>query len=99
MVYGAIADLEACGLSAPEKALLRFVRKLNDDNANVNADDAAALRAIGWTDEAIHDAITVCGLFNFYNRWIDGSGVHAMPEEAHRAAGKRMARGGYARGE
>jgi hypothetical protein len=40
----------------------------------------------------------VCALFNFYNRWIDASGVHAMSEEAHREGGKRMAAQGYVRG-
>ena len=49
----------------------------------------------GWTDEAIYDAINVCGLFNFYNRWIDASGVCEMPEEAHRLSGKRLAERGY----
>ncbi len=49
----------------------------------------------GWTDEAIYDAINVCGLFNFYNRWIDASGVCEMPEEAPRQSGKRLAERGY----
>ncbi len=26
----------------------------------------------------------MCALFNFYNRWIDASGVHAMSDDAHR---------------
>ena len=30
-------------------------------------------------------------LFNFYNRWIDATGVHALSEEAHRQGGKRSA--------
>jgi hypothetical protein len=46
-------------------------------------------------DEAIYYAITVCALFNFYNRWIDAAGVHAMSEEAHREFGKRTATHGY----
>ena len=94
---GAIDDLESSGLAEPDKALLRFVAKLNDDNAGVNEADVAALHAVGWTDEAVYDAVTVCALFNFYNRWIDGTGVHAMSEEAHRAGAKRMAHGGYTR--
>lgn len=92
-----MADLEASALGEPEKALLRFVTKLNDDNANVGPADIAALHAVGWTDEAVYDAITVCGLFNFYNRWIDGAGVHPMPDENHRASARRMAAGGYTR--
>ena len=98
-MWGAIADLEASALEERDKALLRFVTKLNDDNANVGPADIAALHAVGWTDEAVHDAITVCGLFNFYNRWIDGAGVHPMPEENHRASAKRMATGGYTRSD
>lgn len=92
-----IADLETSALGEPEKALLRFVSKLNNDNSNVCADDIAALHAVGWTDEAVYDAITVCGLFNFYNRWIDGAGVHPMPDESHRASARRMAVSGYTR--
>ncbi len=45
------------------------------------------MHAVGWDDEAIYYAITVCALFNFYNRWIDASGVHALSDEAHRLGG------------
>ena len=55
------------------------------------------MRAAGWTDEELYFAITVCALFNFYNRWIDASGVHALSDEAHREGGKRSAQGSYAR--
>lgn len=55
------------------------------------------LRAASWTDEQIYYTITVCALFNFYNRWIDASGVHALSEEAHREGGKRSAAIGYVR--
>jgi hypothetical protein len=55
------------------------------------------LHQAGWDDAAIYYAITVCALFNFYNRWIDASGVHALSEEAHRAGGKRSKTFGYIR--
>jgi hypothetical protein len=55
------------------------------------------LRALGWTDEALYFAITVCALFNFYNRWIDATGVHALSDEAHAEGGKRSAKMGYVR--
>jgi hypothetical protein len=57
----------------------------------------APLSAAGWTDEQIYYAITVCALFNFYNRWIDSTGVHALSDEAHRAGGQRTAAHGYVR--
>ena len=60
----------------------------------ITSDDVQELKTAGWDDEAIYFAITVCALFNFYNRWIDASGVHALSEEAHREGGKRSADGG-----
>ena len=55
------------------------------------------VRTAGWTDEELYFAITVCALFNFYNRWIDASGVHALSDEAHKQGAKRSAQSGYAR--
>lgn len=42
-----------------------------------------------------YDAITVCALFNFYNTWVDGCGVPALPD--YTPSGKRIAAEGYAR--
>ena len=53
----------------------------------------AALQAHGWDDEAIYFAISVCALFNFYNRWITATGVPEMSPEAHKLQGKNLARG------
>ncbi len=90
-------DMETSALSDTEKALFRFVRKVNEDSVNIQPPDIAVLHAAGFTDEAIYYAITVCSLFNFYNRWIDASGVHAMSDAAHRAGAKRSAIHGYSR--
>ena len=92
-----IEDLESSPLPDAEKALLRFIDKVNRDSVNIGPDDIANLHMVGWSDAAIYYAITVCALFNFYNRWIDASGVHALSEEGHRAGGKRSARTGYVR--
>ena len=46
------------------------------------------MRALGWNDEAVYFAISVCALFNFYNRWIDAGGVQALSDEAHRQGAK-----------
>ena len=71
--------------------LFRFVDKVNHNSPRITADDMKPLYEAGWDDTAIYFAITVCALFNFYNRWIDASGVHAMSDEAHRQGGKRTA--------
>ncbi len=94
---GVLQDIETSQLSKEEKALFRFVRKVNGDSVSIGPSDIAELHAFGYSDEAIYYAITVCALFNFFNRWIDASGVHAMSDEAHRAGAKRSAIYGYSR--
>ncbi len=92
-----LADVETSLLSEPEKALFRFVHKVNEESVTIGPADIDTLHEAGYTDEAIYYAITVCSLFNFYNRWIDASGVHAMSDEAHRLGAKRSAVHGYSR--
>ena len=92
-----IRDLETSQLDEKHKALFRFVDQVNHASPRITAQDMQPLYAAGWNDEAIYFAITVCALFNFYNRWIDASGVHALSEEAHRQGGKRSAVSGYVR--
>ncbi len=94
---GVLADVETSKLSERDKALFRFVRKVNENSVAIGPPDIAALHDAGFGDEAIYYALTVCALFNFYNRWIDASGVHAMSDEAHRNGAKRSAIHGYSR--
>ncbi len=96
-VAGVIADPESSALSEKEKALFRFVDKVNHDSPRITAEDMKPLYAAGWDDEAIYYTITVCALFNFYNRWVDASGVHALSDAAHRQGGLRSANTGYVR--
>jgi alkylhydroperoxidase family enzyme len=97
LVWGVLRDLETSALDDKHKALFRFIAKVNHDSPRITAEDMKPLYAVGWTDEAIYFAITACALFNFYNRWIDATGVHALSEEAHREGGKRSAIHGYVR--
>ena len=92
-----LTDLETSSLDERHKALFRFVDKVNQASPSIAHADLDAARAAGWTDDALYFAITVCALFNFFNRWIDATGVHALSDEAHRIGGKRMAQHGYAR--
>ena len=92
-----LRDPATSRLDDRHKALFAFLDRVNHDAPGLGADDAARLRDMGWTDEELYFAITVCALFNFYNRWIDASGVHALSDEAHRAGAVRSARTGYAR--
>ena len=86
-VAGVLRYPETSGLSEKEKALFRFIDRVNHHSPEITPQDMQPLYAVGWDDAAIYYAITVCALFNFYNRWIDASGVHALSDEAHRQGG------------
>ena len=90
-----LEDVDSSPLDDQHKALFRFVDKVNHKAAYINSDDIRVLHQSDWTDEAIYFAVTICALFNFYNRWVDASGVHPMSDAAHRAAGERIATHGY----
>ena len=90
-------DYTTAPISECERALFRFLAKMIEDSTTIGQADVDAARAAGWTDEALYDAITVCALFQFYNNWIDATGVSDMPAFAYEMSGKRLATRGYAR--
>jgi alkylhydroperoxidase family enzyme len=51
----------------------------------MSAEDADALRAHGFSDAAIHDAIQVVAYFNYINRVADAVGIEDEPEWEGRA--------------
>jgi alkylhydroperoxidase family enzyme len=97
LVQGVLRDLSTSRLDDKHKALFAFLDRVNHDSRSLAFEDTARLRDLGWTDEELYFAITVCALFNFYNHWIDATGVHALSDEAHRAGAKRSATSGYVR--
>lgn len=95
LVKQVLEDLESSPLPEPEKTLMRFARKITLDLPQMRETDLSPLRQLGWTDEAIYFTILVVALFNFYNRWVTTSGVHAVSPEIHQVHGRRLALSGY----
>ena len=91
-----LRDHRTAPWSDKDKALFDYVEAANNARGLIDRRVVERARALGWSDGALYDAATAVALFNFYNRWIDAGGVHAMSDEAHRAGGKRMASQGYA---
>jgi hypothetical protein len=77
--------------------LYAFIRKMVHDSTSIGQADVDVARKAGWSDEALYDAITVCSLFQFYNNWIDATGVADMPAFGYEMSGRRLATQGYAR--
>lgn len=61
--------------------LLRFLEKLALTPSLVRRSDVAGLLKAGWSEEAIHDAALVCGLYAFMNRVVDAAGI--LPGEEY----------------
>jgi uncharacterized peroxidase-related enzyme len=72
-------DYASAGLTARDIALLDFAVKLTKSPSRVRRDDLDALRARGYTDEQLVDAVHCVGYFNFINRVLDGLGVEPEP--------------------
>ena len=90
-----LENVDTAPISEKERALYAFIRKANADSTSIRQADVDTVRAAGWSDEALYDAITVHALFRFYNTWIDATGVSDMPAFAYEMSGKRLATLGY----
>ncbi len=90
-----LQDYRTAPISDREKALFAFIEKVNRDSSRLQKKDVEEVKAAGWSEEALYDAITVCALFNFYNKWIDAAGVSDMTAAAYAISGERLATYGY----
>jgi uncharacterized peroxidase-related enzyme len=97
LVWSVIRDMEGSVLPEPDKAMLRFARKVALDSGAIDASDITTLHSSGWDDASIYYAIAACALFNFYNRFVSANGVKPVSDEAFRRFGRRMAEHGYIR--
>jgi uncharacterized peroxidase-related enzyme len=80
-----LLDLLA-GVSTPELSskmvpVLNYIRKLTLTPTQMTQADADAVYAAGWTERALYDAIQICCLYNFMNRFVEGIGLTAIPEQ------------------
>ena len=98
-MQGVLANIDTAPIPDRDRALYRFVKKMVHDSLSIGQTDADAVRSAGWTDEALYDAITVVSLFQFYNAWIDATGVDDMPAIGYEISGKRLATHGYTMGQ
>jgi len=95
LVDEVLSDLDASRLDASHKELLRFVGKVVQDRAGVAAADIDRLKAAGFSEEAVYDALTVASLFCFYNTWNAGAGVRDMNAAGYAYAGEVLRKRGY----
>lgn len=88
-------DLDSAPVEESLKPLLRYARKLTETPARMVQADVDAIFEAGWDEDVFHYTVMICGLFNFYNRLIEGYGVKNTAEFRD-AAGAELKERGYA---
>ncbi len=94
VIEALLADLEQAPIADRERPLFAYLRKLTLTPGRLTAQDADAVRAAGWSDDALHGVIAVSALHNFFNRWVDGCGVTVRSTDLHEGA-RQLAERGY----
>ncbi len=77
LIRAVLEDVDSADVEEKLKPLLKYVIKLTRDPAKIIKEDADAVLSVGWSEEALHCAVYVCGLFNLMNRIVEGMGVKA----------------------
>lgn len=89
-----LSDLDRADVDPKLKPILRYAEKLTLAPSRMMKADADAVYAAGWDQQALYDAVSVCALFNFMNRLVEGLGIRA--DRAYfDEAGARLHHGGY----
>ncbi len=71
-------DRDAAPLSQAERALLEFVELVTFRAYEIRPQHTEKLRAQGWTDPQIAEAVYIAALFAFFNRVADAFGIEPM---------------------
>ncbi len=71
--------------------MLAYVEKLTLAPSEMRASDVQALRDCGFSDRAILDVVLMAGLFNLYNRVVDGLGGYTFDGMAAEARARGIA--------
>lgn len=84
----AMDDYQQAELEQPLRLLLDFAVQVTRDPHAGGEPAIVALRAAGWSDAAILEAVEVIGFFNYYNRLVDALGVEPEPDWADEDGGE-----------
>lgn len=96
LVTALVADVDTAPVEESMRPVLGLVRTLTLTPARVRDAEIAAVYAAGWDEQALHDVVSVCALFNFMNRLVEGLGIVATPEYFQISSRRLAAQAGYA---
>lgn len=67
--------LDEAGLTTAERALLDYVQLITEAAYRSTSEDVEKVRAAGWTEDQIAEAVYITAMFAFFNRVADAFGV------------------------
>jgi uncharacterized peroxidase-related enzyme len=89
-----LADPSKAAIKPAMLPVLRFLKKLTLSPTRMTQADADAVYAAGWSERALYDAIQICCLYNFMNRFVEGIGLTPIREQFD-MEGKLIKEGSY----
>lgn len=90
-------DYKSAPISDKLKALLGIAGKVQQGGQSVKTDDVEKAKALGASDQEIHDTVLIAAAFCMFNRYVDGLATVASKDpEFYRNRAEQIARNGYA---
>jgi alkylhydroperoxidase family enzyme len=77
--------LDEAGLTSAERVLLDYVQLITEASHRSTGEDVDKLRAAGWNEDQIAEAVYITAMFAFFNRVADAFGI---PPQNYLAIGK-----------
>ncbi len=91
-----LTDVESAPVSDKLRPAFRFLNKLTLQPSRMVASDAEAIYAAGWEDPAVYHLASICALFSFDNRLIQGVGIAPHDPDKLQSTADRLHARGYA---
>ena len=90
-VEALLENIDTAPVSENLKPIFKYVLKLNSLPPKLVSADAQAVLDAGWSEKSLFTAIQISGLFNMFNRIVEGTGVtfdYNTNADAHPASTK-----------
>lgn len=81
LISDLLKNVDTAGVDAKMVPVLTYIRKLTLAPTTMTQADADAVFAAGWSERALYDAVQICCLYNFMNRFVEGLGLTPIPDQ------------------
>lgn len=87
-------DIDSADIPQKMIPVMKYVKKLTLTPSKMIMKDAQDVFDAGWSERALQDVICICGLFNFFNRILDGHGIKGN-DNLYEIGANHLAKNGY----